>query len=122
MFDMTPVQRGAELLDRKVPGWYTRIRPGDLDLASRDQCVLGQLFGDYYYGAFRVGVLVDANEHGFTILNTWRTRWLPWTLFKQFNVLTAEWRDEIAKRRLVDFNVSTHLVLPAWVVREEVYA
>lgn len=38
------VQAGAVLLDQKMPGWHEKIDPGTLDLHSKQQCVLGQLF------------------------------------------------------------------------------
>jgi hypothetical protein len=38
------VKRGAALLDVKLPGWWQRVDLEVLQLASTNQCVLGQLF------------------------------------------------------------------------------
>lgn len=45
---------GALLLDLLQPGWADRIDTESLDLASCQVCVLGQLFGEYEYGAAKV--------------------------------------------------------------------
>lgn len=50
------VARGAALLDKKVPGWESRIDLSELDLGSECRCVVGQLFGDYWAGKDRLGV------------------------------------------------------------------
>jgi hypothetical protein len=44
------VQRGALLLDAEVPGWARRINEWELDLGQCDQCILGQLYGEYCTG------------------------------------------------------------------------
>lgn len=51
------VQRGAKLLDKELPGWHTRINLHNLDLNNCEQCILGQLYGDYSKG-------LDAMFHG----------------------------------------------------------
>lgn len=39
------VQEGALLLDRELPGWYTKVNPDTLQMSSCTKCVLGQLYG-----------------------------------------------------------------------------
>ena len=40
------VQRGALLLDEKIPGWYAKINLDRLDLENTENCVLGQVFDE----------------------------------------------------------------------------
>lgn len=44
------VERGAKLLDEKLPEWRSKIDLDLLDISTATQCVLGQLFGDYRVG------------------------------------------------------------------------
>jgi len=45
---MEDVKRGAALLDTYEPGWADRIDLNALDMDFADQCILGQLYGDYF--------------------------------------------------------------------------
>ncbi len=40
------VAKGTELLDKRVPGWWKRVKPEELKMASCEICMLGQLFGN----------------------------------------------------------------------------
>lgn len=42
------VSLGAKWLDENQPGWAMRVDPASLDLRSRKECLLGQVYGDYY--------------------------------------------------------------------------
>lgn len=44
------VEKGAALLDQRVPGWDQQIELYRLSIASIYNCILGQLYGDYGYG------------------------------------------------------------------------
>ncbi len=44
-------ERGAALLDQQKPGWWKDINPDSLDLMSNYDCVLGQVYGYFTYGA-----------------------------------------------------------------------
>lgn len=62
------VERGAALLDEKLPGWENDIDLEKLDLAHDCKCVLGQLNGgDYYRGTRRIGLETwnDERTYGF---------------------------------------------------------
>jgi hypothetical protein len=95
---MKTVERGAALLDERLPGWYEKIDLDKLDLASCENCVLGQLHGRkyerlrhrrYYRGLDRLGILDrKAGDFGFTVRGSGR-----------FENLTAEWRRVIKRRR-----------------------
>lgn len=50
------VARGAALLDGVTPGWWSRIDPVELEIASCTECVLGQVFGNYSLGITALGM------------------------------------------------------------------
>jgi hypothetical protein len=91
---------GAAFLDERDPGWVERIDLRILDLGECDQCVLGQLFGQEYKGAFPLlsgykrGTRLlglsqeEAGELGFEIAFDGVT----------YTDLTRAWRDLIAHR------------------------
>lgn len=97
---MTPVERGAVLLDIRNPGWFNRIDCANLDIGSGRRCIIGQLYGSYSDGydvifpnnAWGSLVSKSAINHGF----------YPQTdnLIFELSGLNAEWREVIAKRRL----------------------
>lgn len=39
------VEKGAGFLDRHYPGWWQHMNLGTLDIASCQECVLGQVYG-----------------------------------------------------------------------------
>jgi hypothetical protein len=44
------VERGAMLLDRERPGWAGGVDLDELDMATDEDCILGQLHGHYSIG------------------------------------------------------------------------
>jgi hypothetical protein len=60
------VAKGTALLDEKLPGWWRAINLVRLELNDCQDCLLGQLFGDYDDGLPELG-LSDraAAESGF---------------------------------------------------------
>ena len=44
------VDGGAEILDKYVTGWASKINMDELSIKSCNQCVLGQLFGRHHIG------------------------------------------------------------------------
>lgn len=65
------VRRGALLLDSERPGWAEAIDIEILDLEDVENCILGQVFGDYSLGSQALG-FVDGYERqgcGFTIIS-----------------------------------------------------
>lgn len=74
------VQRGAELLDRRLgPDWRQRVNPRSLRMANACQCVLGQLYGGEdvnleeeesgYSAGLHALRIRHAEDYGFTILD-----------------------------------------------------
>lgn len=41
---------GARKLDREIPGWADQINMTRFDICDSTECVLGQLYGDYFDG------------------------------------------------------------------------
>ena len=96
------VRRGAALLDRKLPGWHTRINLNTLDLNDCEACILGQLYGKYSYGleVLLVGdqFYLKRYHYGFSSL---RVRGKD----KGMRRLTATWARLVAKRILSRFGI-----------------
>ena len=86
------VQNATRLLDNLVPGWADLIEPASLDLESRYNCVLGQLFGTYEGGlrALRLNEYEDAVGLGFNLGFAQLT----------YQPLLREWKRYILARRL----------------------
>lgn len=110
----TAAQRGAKLLDRVRPDWYMQVQPGNLDLADTEQCVLGQLYGNYRIGVWHFTPrFLDTVLYGFN-LNRNLTWYWPGKREGDFSKLTEAWREEIAMRRV--------RALAGNVTKEEVFA
>lgn len=61
------VEKGVHLLNEKCPGWFEKIDLEKLFMQSCDECVLGQLFGNFIKGT---GILLpgaSAIDFGFSI-------------------------------------------------------
>lgn len=54
------VAAGAAFLDRKAPGWASRVDVGLLRLSNCFLCVMGQLFGAYDSGRDKLALSHDA--------------------------------------------------------------
>ncbi|WP_022835131.1 hypothetical protein [Salisaeta longa] len=52
-FARARVKRGASFLDAMQPGWHRDVDLDRLELASGEQCVLGQLHGEFRMGLGR---------------------------------------------------------------------
>lgn len=99
------VRAGAELLDKRVPGWAGNVDLPTLDVSSSFKCVLGQLgsrrgYGlDCYLGMVEdlglVGSESDTVAHGFS------APWKQHGLEGEYEELTRLWRKEVLERRPV---------------------
>lgn len=52
------VDKGIALLNKKKKGWYKDIDLATLDMSKASRCVLGQLYGHYFYGIEGINCLV----------------------------------------------------------------
>ena len=95
---MTFAQRGAALLDNIKPGWAQHINIASLDMNHPNDCVLGQLYGEYT-GPLCVKIFGDVGgkqllslvfEHGFLCPSN-----------KNLRQLRNEWITLIEERRNV---------------------
>lgn len=76
------VQRGADLLDDRLPGWRKRVNPNHLDLGNTCNCVLGQTLGDYGEAVELLGLTqAESRKFGFTTFG-----------HQSFDSLTKAWR------------------------------
>ena len=88
------VEKGVELLDKAKPDWYKEIDMEAFYISSCQQCILGQLFGNYTDGTIMLGVSGHAYEHGFDIPST-----LSIDDGVYFEYLQREWEGQIEQRR-----------------------
>jgi hypothetical protein len=65
----TRIRRGIKLLDAANPDWHYRVQPDNLRMQFTDECVLGQLYGDYDDGRGRLSLSdYQSYRHGFLSL------------------------------------------------------
>lgn len=84
------IDRGIRLLDAEVgPGWEDTISLVWLDMAYKQECVLGQIYGSYDQGRKQLGLGgVGSCRHGFEAYHR-----------RGFPELTAQWKDAIRSLR-----------------------
>lgn len=102
MYTMTQnIERGTALLDRERPGWENMIDLRRLDLASTNDCVLGQVYGaepgfhsPYSHGRAMLGIdsFTAAVLHGFSLAAPRDG--------ESYRNLTDEWKHLVAIRRV----------------------
>jgi len=98
------VERGAELLDKHVPGWEQSVSFGNLHMGRCDRCILGQVFHQSYGGLERLGLSRRiACDYGFDITDAEAEKTL--TGNSSFNDLANEWKQLITKRLREQSNV-----------------
>jgi len=62
------VETGIDLLDSEAPGWVNCIDLDTLDMSTTGNCVLGQVYGDFFIGMAELFASDDpelAVRHGF---------------------------------------------------------
>jgi len=98
------VKRGAEFLDTLIPGWAYRMKLNQLDLGDCQQCIIGQLYGQYWnhytkvtgnsskqdYRAEQLGINSDLSSQNGAIHTANKG---------QFSILTRLWTHQIRKRQ-----------------------
>ena len=89
------VNRGAQLLDEKSPGWYKDVNLTTLRMERPRYCVLGQLYKSYGSGMdalFPVFEEYDDEFHyGFNVDSRFML---------VYNHLTKHWKKAIRERRI----------------------
>lgn len=98
LVELSPVERGALLLDEHAPGWWRRIDLKTFQLTEPCLCVLGQIYGNYYDACadvFKWGENFATREKqtkrfGFSMESSRNEDWEP---------LQAEWVALIRARR-----------------------
>ena len=93
------VQSGAELLDRKFPGWEGQISLDSLDLGDFTNCTVTQLYGSYIdgledlgFGGFAV-CHYDGDEVDYGFDSYYADEY-------EYAELTAAWKALISQRRV----------------------
>lgn len=102
------VERGAKLLDKKLPGWHNKVAITSLNMGSACHCVLGQV-GGKAVNLDRIGWHDPIRRPGFNDMteliglddfddiarNGFDFDMEPWS----YSELRAAWIDEIRARR-----------------------
>jgi hypothetical protein len=84
------VERGANLLDEKVPYWYNAVNTDRLNQGQARRCVVGQLFSGYYHGLERLGMShITGLDYGFGCESE-----------GEYERATLLWENEIKRRRM----------------------
>lgn len=88
------IEKGAEFLDERAPGWEKKIKPDTLNLGSGCDCILGQVFGDYTKGwkKLKLDTVEKRADLGFTLTDA-----------GPFSLLTREWLAYLANRAINPF-------------------
>jgi hypothetical protein len=107
MTELSPAERGAQLLDRVMPHWRHMIDLARLDLIDSQDCILGQLWGDFDDGMNALfgkeWTVTDARSCGFDQYEpggswrTWSGSLSDWESF--YRTLTQHWRVLITGRK-----------------------
>lgn len=91
------MRKGVKLLNEQAPGWHRKVKISTLDLSSNDNCILGQVFGEYTNGL----ELLDINSndetrngpaHGFSLCSE------EWTN-ERIADMTEWWKKQIRAKR-----------------------
>lgn len=86
----TLVASGIKLLDNRRPNWRTSVNVKRLDIQDANACILGQVYGEYWYGTTVLGI----NDHMFS---GWRYGFCPngdehnGASARQYAELQVEW-------------------------------
>ena len=87
---------GAKFLDEKHPNWFKQIDTNKLNMTLTNDCILGQLYGDYFEGAKQLALDVWPHVVGFNVQydGTFSVRDFP----KHYKLSTDAWKEEISQR------------------------
>lgn len=88
------VARGAQLLDRRHPGWRKKIDPRKLKFPSTERCVLGLLYGSFAEGLEELRV--RPHEYGFVAISGWREG--RNAIIADYEQLTELWKAQVPSR------------------------
>lgn len=64
------IQEGAELLDMYFGSrkkWINKIDVDSIDMESNEECIIGQLFGDFWDGTDMIFNKLDVNISGYDV-------------------------------------------------------
>lgn len=95
MYMEEDVKRGMALLDEKRPDWRKYVELAALDMNEPAQCILGQVYGNYYDGRDELALdSLTVMDYGFFsrgISDSWYDLTDTWVA-----LLTESQRDEVA--------------------------
>lgn len=95
MYMEEDVKRGMALLDERKPDWRKYVKLATLDMNEPAQCILGQVYGNYYDGIDELAldslIVMDYGFFSRDIGDSWWDLADTWTA-----LLTKSHQDEVA--------------------------
>lgn len=92
------VEYGARQMDRLFPGWYMKINLDTLNLVMGNVCIMGQLFGSYSRGLYKLGLLGDGSSFRMGLDLSRNSYQDPDTRDAAWSRLTMFWVHEVETR------------------------
>lgn len=100
------IARGANYLDRHEDDWWDQTNPHRLDPGSNEECVIGQVYGDFNWFLGRRFFLPTSMAKKHLLTRPWWPIAYAWCTFHGFDTIRetdsewkAAWVDEITARR-----------------------
>lgn len=72
---ITSVEAAAQFLDKQHPGWASKIDLNSLNMFEWNNCILGQLYGDYTKAISKLSLSGDPEQSAFGVyadVDNWR--------------------------------------------------
>lgn len=86
------IKEGVALLDESYPNWYKHINLEKLDIQFKNECILGQLYGNYNFTP--LARTQNAVKYGFYLKHV--------NPKKNWSKLTLEWKKAVLERQNKD--------------------
>lgn len=110
----TRAAKGAALLDQECPYWFTRVDITTLDITSKHDCTLGQVYGDWDTGMDILNSAMERNGPA----HWWDEYSDQYGFCPRFVVLppaglNKAWRREIIDRRIANLTLRNMIAAKA---------
>lgn len=96
------IRMGISILDNTNPDWHWRVNSKSLEMEYEQCCILGQLYGSYERGKFKLD-MTDDQAYAFGFLSWFQkdydwSKWLPFVGSR----LSKAWKKAIIDKRMSD--------------------
>lgn len=88
---MNLIEELGQLLDKDMPGWFNKINLDKLNMHEPKNCILGQVYGDYFDGKMKL-LKNDAQYINITCSNTHLKQWKTYVQKRiKENKMASDW-------------------------------